>query len=130
MLVNFLRQLQFLLKSTNQHWVLAPFVYSYLTEGVYNTKKSYKGYQKRHRLAQATIDYFQVKEIVGNPKFPIHLNGERLDLLEKETYTKLNYIKSIDDYSPDQLQQLIESIDNETILYVDSPYQSTKANEN
>lgn len=130
MLKHFLRRIQFLLKSTNQHGVHSPFVYSYLTEGIYNTKKSYKGYRKRHRLMQATIAYFQVKEIHGKPRFEIYLSKEKQKPLDKVIYHKLSYIESVETYSSDELEQLIKSVDDNTILYIDNPHQSIKAMEN
>lgn len=125
-----LKRLQFLFQSTNQHGVHSPFVYSYLTEGVYNTKKSYKGFQKKHRLLQATIEYFQVEKTLGKPKFPIYPSREKTKHHGKETYVNLHYIEAIETYTPESLDRLTKSIDEHTILYIDSPYKSAKATEN
>ncbi|HLS11106.1 MAG TPA: hypothetical protein VK050_02995 [Flavobacteriaceae bacterium] len=130
MLESFLRYLRFLSKSTNQHGVHSPFVYSYLTEGIYNTKRSYKGYQKKRRLLQATIDYFQVKNILGTPEFQIDPNKEKANQFGKEAYIKLHYIKAIETFTKEELRELIKSIDENTILYIDSPNKSKIAIEN
>src|SRR5690625_173689 len=114
MLESFLRYLRFLSKSTNQHGVHSPFVYSYLTEGIYNTKRSYKGYQKKRRLLQATIDYFQVKNILGTPEFQIDPNKEKANQFGKEAYIKLHYIKAIETFTKEELRELIKSIDENT----------------
>src|SRR5690625_1950594 len=105
MLESFLRYLRFLSKSTNQHGVHSPFVYSYLTEGIYNTKRSYKGYQKKRRLLQATIDYFQVKNILGTPEFQIDPNKEKANQFGKEAYIKLHYIKAIETFTKEELDR-------------------------
>lgn len=130
MLKEISRHLQFLRKSTNQHGVHSPFVYSYLTEGIYATKKSYKGYQKSQRLLQATITYFHIQEIFGNPEFSIDLSKEKPTHPGKGKYPKLHYVKSIKTYTADKIQELIHSINEDTILYIDGPNQSKKENEN
>lgn len=130
MLKRVLSYFLFLFKSTNQHGVHSPFVYSYLTEGVYDTKKSYKGYQKKHRLLQATIEYFQVQKAIGKPEFPIYPSREKTKHLGKEKYANLHYIEAIETYSSESLDRLIKAIDANTILYIDSPYESAKANNN
>lgn len=128
MLERFLRHFQFLLKSTNQHGVHSPFVYSYLTEGIYRSKKSYKGYQKKRRLLQATIDYFQVKEIYGTPEFQIQMSKCSKKKLRNDTYKRLHYISNINLLSTKELLQLIETADEDTIIYINTPYQSKEGN--
>lgn len=130
MLKRVLNYFQFLFKSTNQHGVHSPFVYSYLTEGVYKTKKSYKGYKKKDRLLQSTLAYFQVKEITGNSELQINPEREEGKHRGDEVYTQLHYIKAIETYSSEALQQLINTIDEHTIFYIDTPYNSAKAIEN
>src|SRR5699024_4222135 len=107
-----------------------PFVYSYLTEGIYETKKSYKGFQKNRRLLQATISYFNVKNIIGKPEFSIYPSNERITPTGKNTYANLRYINSISLYNKLEIKQLIKSIDDATIFYIDSPNNSDKAIEN
>lgn len=130
MLKRVLNYFQFLFKSTNQHGVHSPFVYSYLTEGIYDSKKHYKSYKKKHRLLQATIEYFQVQETFGKPGFPTYPSREDTKNMGQETYPKLHYIKAIESYTSDDLNRLIKSVDRSTILYIDSPHKSAKAHEN
>src|SRR5690625_1835718 len=130
MLESFLRYLRFLSKSTNQHGVHSPFVYSYLTEGIYNTKRSYKGYQKKRRLLQATIDYFQVKNILGAPEVQIDPNKEKAEHVGDAAYIKLHDIKAIETFTKQELRVLIKSIDENTIPYIDSPNKSKIVIEN
>lgn len=129
MLENFFKYFQFLLKSTNQHGVHSPFVYSYLTEGIYDTKKNYKDYGKKRRLLQATIDYFQVKEIIGAPEFQIHISNSETKHLRSDTYKSLHYIPSRTLVSTKKLLQLVETANEDTIFYINTPNKSTKANE-
>lgn len=130
MLQRILKRLQFIFQSTNQHGVHSPFVYTYLTEGIYNTKKSYKGYQKKRRILQATIEYFQVQKTLGKPNFSIYTSREKTKHLGKESYAKLHYVDTIESYTFQSLDQLTKNIDEHTILYIDSPHKSALANEN
>src|SRR5690554_7401820 len=129
MLKRVLNYFQFLFKSTNQHGVHSPFVYSYLTEGIYDSKKHYKSYKKKYRLLQATIEYFQVQETFGKPGFSTYPSTENTKNMGQETYPKLHYIKAIESYTSDDLNRLIKSVDRSTILYIDSPHKSAKAHE-
>ena len=55
--------LQFLVKSTNQHGVHSPFVYNYITKGLYGVKKdSYVAHKTNQWLLQS-IQYFQPTKI-------------------------------------------------------------------
>ncbi|MGS2741149.1 hypothetical protein [Sinomicrobium sp. M5D2P17] len=53
--------LKFLLKSTNQHGVHSPFVYAYVTRGLY-TKQKFGG-TKAQRLLFRTIAYFHAESV-------------------------------------------------------------------
>lgn len=56
--------LQFLLKSTNQHGVHSPFVFDYLTKGLYAQKKIYHTERTpSDRLILSTIAYFDFTKI-------------------------------------------------------------------
>lgn len=58
-----LSKLQFLLKSTNQHGVHSPFVFNYITKGLYqNKKKSFKT-NKTHQWLLQSIHYFKPNTI-------------------------------------------------------------------
>lgn len=53
----------FLWKSTNQHGVHSPFVFQYITKGVYFYKKKYAQQPKSLQWLLSTLDYFQPKSI-------------------------------------------------------------------
>ncbi|MBC9798168.1 hypothetical protein [Sinomicrobium weinanense] len=56
-----LRYLKFLIRSTNQHGIHSPFVYVYVTRGLYRGRK-YKG-PKHRRILFRTMAYFKSKSI-------------------------------------------------------------------
>lgn len=57
--------LQFLIKSTNQHGIHSPYVYNYLTKGLYHNKKKYPtASTKSIRLLLSTIKYFQFRTVL------------------------------------------------------------------
>lgn len=130
MLERFLKHFKFLLKSTNQHGVHSPFVYSYLTEGIYANKKSYKGYKKKRRLLQATIDYFGIKEVIGVPEFKVLVNKSNTKKQTNDNYSRLLYIANVALLSSESLLQIVAAADKDTIIYINTPYESAKANEN
>lgn len=77
-----LSKLQFLVKSTNQHGVHSPFVYNYITKGLYeNKKKSFKA-NKTQQWLQQSMDYF-------NPNSICFLNDE-LSIITEKVSTKEN----------------------------------------
>ena len=55
--------LQFLIKSTNQHGVHSPFVYNYITKGLYQQKKDFAISHKTNQLLLQSIQYFQPTKI-------------------------------------------------------------------
>ncbi|MGS2760743.1 hypothetical protein [Sinomicrobium sp. M5D2P9] len=56
-----LRYLKFLLKSTNQHGIHSPFVYAYVTRGLYG-KQKFRG-TKAQQLLLRTIAYFHADSV-------------------------------------------------------------------
>jgi len=55
--------LQFLVKSTNQHGVHSPFVYNYITKGLYQQKKDFALSHKTNQWLLQSIQYFQPTKI-------------------------------------------------------------------
>jgi len=57
--------LQFLIKSTNQHGIHSPYVYNYITKGLYHDKKKKTHLStKSIRLILSTIKYFQFRTVL------------------------------------------------------------------
>lgn len=127
---HFIKKLQFLLKSTNQHGVHSPFVYSYLTEGIYQTKKKYKNFSKEERILQASIDYFQVKEKIDHLKNESSTVKNLIKSQSKDTYKQLYYINDLGKLNDTALQQLAKTANKQTIIYINKPYSSEKSEKN
>jgi len=60
--------LQFLVKSTNQHGVHSPFVYNYITKGLYQQKKDFALSHKTNQWLLQSIQYFKPKAIYFSDK--------------------------------------------------------------
>ena len=55
--------LQFLVKSTNQHGVHSPFVYNYITKGLYGVEKDRFIKHKTNQWLVQSIQYFKPNKI-------------------------------------------------------------------
>jgi len=60
--------LQFLVKSTNQHGVHSPFVYNYITKGLYQQKKDFALSHKTNQWLLQSIQYFKPKAVYISDK--------------------------------------------------------------
>lgn len=60
--------LQFLVKSTNQHGVHSPFVYNYITKGLYQQKKDFSTPHKTNQWLIQSIQYFKPKAVYLSDK--------------------------------------------------------------
>ena len=59
-----LQYFRYLWQSTNQHGVHSPYVYNFLTKGLYATKFKYQSVNpKAYKIALATIAYFNFKKV-------------------------------------------------------------------
>ncbi len=68
--------LQFWLKSTNQHGVHSPFVYNYLTRGIYQSLPDIKQHGKTLQWLEKTIRYFTPEAIYVLDKETENIVGE------------------------------------------------------
>lgn len=127
MLRRFINRIDFLLKSSNQHGVHSPFVYRYLTQGIYDTKKNYKSLTKQNRLLQATIDYFQIQKEIGVLPYSTSTVKNTFKKPGYTTYKYIFYISNIEQLNERELKKLIEEANQETLIYIDSPYKSDLA---
>lgn len=123
------KYLNFLWKSTNQHGVHSPFVFQYITKGVYQYKHLYKEYVPSDQWLLATLDYFQPKSIYWNEEtFEKTLSAWQVVRVTKEqeaavvikrvqSNTCLNtLLATIDLMSNDQLVLLINETYNKRLL--------------
>lgn len=60
--------LQFLVKSTNQHGVHSPFVYNYITKGLYQQKKDFALSYKTNQWLLQSIQYFKPNAVYISDK--------------------------------------------------------------
>ncbi|MDP5106674.1 MAG: hypothetical protein NWQ31_10960 [Polaribacter sp.] len=94
---------KFLLKSTNQHGVHSPFVYNFVTKGLYkkeNTIVDFKEYsalknlsKKEQKVLSKVIRYFKIDEF----KFELKTSKNSLDKNHKLFF--INQIESLIDFN-------------------------------
>lgn len=107
--------LQFLVKSTNQHGVHSPFVYNYITKGLYEQKKDLSISNKTNQWLTQSIQYFKPKAVYLSDKtlldnikqtsteITVELQTANIIL---ERYTVKNHkriLKTISNMNPSQL---------------------------
>lgn len=82
-----LNYLQFLIKSTNQHGVHSPFVFQYITKGLYSKKRFIKNLPKNMKWVLQSLQYFQPDKVYCN-------SNEIKQLLKHE---ELQFVDNIQD---------------------------------
>jgi len=78
---SFFARLKFLLSATNQHGVHSPFIYQFVTKGLY--KKGNKNYTKTQNVLFKCISYFKYSKIGlvnDSHELRLHLNSISNDL--------------------------------------------------
>ncbi len=88
--------LNFLLKSTNQHGVHSPFVFSFITKCIYTKKRLHP--QKTINILLKSIDYFDFMhiQIYDNPKLKSTILNSYPKLKFNEQTTDLLFINDLD----------------------------------
>jgi len=123
----FLNYLKFLLSATNQHGVHSPFVYAFVTKGIY-AKQKYS-VQKSLNILMKIVSYFGITEMNMQ-----HENKVLSELIAKhfpkikpsKNTTAFIYFSAIDDSLLKFLAQK-NSLHNDSIVYIDAIYQNKKA---
>ena len=112
--------LQFLVKSTNQHGVHSPFVYNYITKGLYEPQKDFSNFNKTNQWLVQSIQYFKPNKIYTTDKTLL------------ETIEKISIEKTIDLSTADlildhyeaknhtQILQTIKTMNNSQLLLIAS----------
>ncbi len=115
-----LSKLQFLVKSTNQHGVHSPFVYNYITKGLYENKKKSLKTNKTQQWLQQSMDYF-------NPNSICFLNDKSSIITEKVSTKENISFKTADlivaRYTTEnrkRILQTIKSMNNSQLLLIAS----------
>ena len=112
--------LHFLVKSTNQHGVHSPFVYNYITKGLYQQKKDSSISHKTNQWLLQSIQYFQptsiylsdksLKESIKEILIDVTVDLAAADLI-LDHYTLENHARII---------QTIKSMNNSQLLLIAS----------
>lgn len=110
----------FLLKSSNQHGVHSPYVFNYLTKGLYQKRKKYKKLDsKAERLVLSTIDYFSITKIKcvnEDVARKIERFFPKIGINEKLPYYDLIIVDSFSDSLP-----YFKKSNNETLIIILNP---------
>lgn len=102
--------LKFLIKSTNEHGVHSPFVYQFLTKGIYAQRKNFRKEKALNRILKSTKTYFGIST--------------------ETEYKHIKHIDTIADYDTKSLDQLITEARKDDIIFISKPYKSKKQFEN
>lgn len=115
---------RFLLKSTNQHGVHSPFVFNYLTKGIYQRKKYLnKRLGKTDLFLLKTLDYFQpssicflentdaVKKLVRDSDFN--------KVIDKQQHLYDLVVADAKSVTPEKLESFLRFFHNDSIGIID-----------
>lgn len=112
--------LQFLLKSTNQHGVHSPFVYNYITKGLYEVKKDAYISHKTNQWLLQSIQYFKPTKICFFDE-GLSVVACKIDTIKSVELTEADLI--LDRYEAKnhaRILQTIENMDNSQLLLIAS----------
>lgn len=101
--------LQFLVKSTNQHGVHSPFVYNYITKGLYQQKKNPSISHKTNQWLVQSIQYFQPNSINLSDKT---LLESIKDISLEKTVDLSNADLILDRYTLENYTRILQTINN------------------
>ncbi|WP_421812527.1 hypothetical protein [Flagellimonas sp.] len=116
----FVSYLKFLAKSTNQHGVHSPFVFSYVTQCLYSKKRLHKN--KSINVLLKTIAYFNFDSISVNNKSIRELVKQNFPEVQFDKNTvDLLFINELSAYSFEKI--LSEGkLHNDSLILIDSIY--------
>ena len=101
--------LQFLVKSTNQHGVHSPFVYNYITKGLYQHKKDFAISHKCNQWLLQSIQYFKPKAVYLSDK-------TLLDSIKQTSIEITVELQTADlileHYTPENHTRILQTINN------------------
>lgn len=101
--------LQFLVKSTNQHGVHSPFVYNYITKGLYQQKKDFALSPKTNQWLLQSIQYFKPKAVYLSDKTLL----DSIKQTSIEITVELQTADLIlDHYTPENYPSILQTINN------------------
>lgn len=112
--------LEFLVKSTNQHGVHSPFVYNYITKGLYQQKKKSSISHKTNQWLLQSIQYFKPNSINLSDKTLLEAVKE---ISVEKTVELAEADLIIERYAPEnhtRILQTINSMSNSQLLLIAS----------
>ena len=113
------KYLNFLWKSTNQHGVHSPFVFQYITKGVYQYKHQYKDCTPSQQWLLSTLDYFQPKSVYWNEEtFEKTLSAWQVVRVENEQNADVIIKTTYDHVSISSLLQTLSLLKEEQLLLI------------
>ena len=117
--------LKFWIKSSNQHGLHSPFVYNYLTKGLYETKQISKNKQLNWILK--TINYFKPDFVYVFDSLKPELVKLECVIFDSISNADLIFIK---DYSLDKVNAIVDELKSEQLLFIcNSEYDANFQNE-
>lgn len=118
----FLYRIKFLLSATNQHGVHSPFVYNFVTKGLY--RKGNKTFSASENVLLKSISYFSYRKIgmiTESNELKIRLNS----IFENLEFTRLPFDLIYVNSNSKPFKQINKDyIHNETLVIIDGIYQS------
>lgn len=103
--------LQFLLKSTNEHGVHSPFVFNYITKGLYQQKKNASAANKTNKWVLLTLNYFKPQSICFLTN---QFSFNSYELLKAKSTNATNAAFILANYTKETQQILKQTINNLT----------------
>ena len=132
--------IKFLFNSSNQHGVHSPFIYNFVTKGLYSKVKFKLKYNKTEQLIFKITNYFSFNSVlvIGNStknivslisetnSSPEIITGNNFTALNSKLKHKkldfifINHLNSILDF-----ETLLNSIHNDSVVVINTPHNST-----
>lgn len=111
-------KLQFLFKSTNHHGVHSPFVYNYITKGLYQQKKDFSISPKTNQWLLQSIQYFKPKAVFLSDKSLLdNIKQTSIEItVELQTADLILERYTIENHS--RILQTIKSMSNSQLLLI------------
>ena len=116
----------FLIKSSNQHGIHSPYVFDYLTKGIYKQKRRWRLKANRDTFPKWTIEYFQPKSVF------IYGSDVHLDFCEKNkicynTSEVVDFIWVKDNllFSKELIDRLFKQMHNDSVLLLSKSKNNT-----
>lgn len=118
--------LQFLVKSTNQHGVHSPFVYNYITKGLYQQKKDFALSYKTNQWLIQSIQYFKPNTLyLSDKSFLDNIKQTSTEItVELQTADLILERYTVENHT--QILQTIKNMSNSHLLLI-ATYKYPKA---